>query len=429
MRGIEGALLAWREILKGGFASEILRKMAAEMRAEDLSLCSSLVYAALRRLNLWQDIYTRFVKAEISHQVSDALTIGTAGLLELKHVEPAPLVSGILNEVRKVEPKAYGLVNAVLRKVETEGVQLLNKIKSSPRISEKALVAGIPKWVLPLWLKSWGNEVVNELLSYASIRPYSSLRVNGEIEPLIKKLREMKINAWKSPLNPKSIRISATVFPAALPGYAEGEFSPQTESSMIVAGLLNRYYKGGHVLDMCSGRGVKALQFAKEEENASIECWDLSANRTKAALNETKRLQIKNKITFRSGDAMKLEPIKRPSIVLLDVPCSGSGTWNRRPESKLRTNRSTLDGIIKLQANLLNRALSLIEPGGVIIYSTCSLFREENEDIAANALTCGARFLPLEIKGNYLRRGSPFGIYIMPSLPWLDGFYTAVIMR
>jgi 16S rRNA (cytosine967-C5)-methyltransferase len=126
---------------------------------------------------------------------------------------------------------------------------------------------------------------------------------------------------------------------------------------------------------------------------------------------------------------MRLEPVKKPSLILLDVPCSGSGTWNRRPESKLRTNRSTLDGITRLQTNLLNRALSLIESGGVIIYSTCSLFREENESIAANALACGARFLPLEIKGNFQRRGSPFGVYIMPSLPWLDGFYTAVIMK
>ena len=430
MRGIEGALQVWREIQNGGFASEIIRKKAAEMSAENLTLCSSLVYAALRRFNLWQDIYSRFLKTEVSKDISDALIIGTAGLLELKHFEPAPLVSGIVNEVRKIEPKACGLVNAVLRKVEVEGAQLLNKIKSSPRISEKALAAGIPKWALPLWLKSWGNEAVNELLNYAYIRPYSSLRVRGETEPLIKKLRELKLNAWQSPLVKKSIRISATVFPVSLPGYADGEFSPQTESSMIVGSLLSRFYKGGHVLDMCSGRGVKALQFAEEEANASIECWELSVNKTKAAMNEAKRLKINNNnITFRTGDAMKLLPIKKPSIVLLDAPCSGSGTWNRRPESKLRTNRATLDGITKLQVNLLNRALSIIPPGGVIIYSTCSLFREENENIAANALTCEARFLPWELKGNHIRRGSPFGSYIVPSLPWLDGFYVAVIMR
>ena len=428
MRGIEGALLVWREVLEGGFASEILRKKAAEMKAEDLTLCSSLVYAALRRFNLWQDIYSRFIKTEISQKISDALTIGTAGLLELKHFEPAPLVSGIVNEVRKFEPKACGLVNAVLRKVEVEGLQLLNKIKSSPIISEKALAAGIPKWVLPLWLKSWGNDGVNELLSYTNIRPYSSLRVSATAEPVIMKLREAGLNAWQSPIIPKSVRISTTVFPSALPGYAAGEFSPQTESSMMVGSLLSRFYKDGHVLDMCSGRGVKALQFAQDRTNASIECWELSANRIKAAMKEAKRLKAGEKILFRTGDAMKLEPVKRPSLVLLDAPCSGSGTWNRRPESKLKTNRSTLEGMTKLQTNLLSRACSLIEPGGVIIYSTCSLFREENESIAANALTCGARFLPLEIKGSFIKRGSPFGTYILPTLPWLDGFYTAVIM-
>jgi 16S rRNA (cytosine967-C5)-methyltransferase len=430
MRGIEGALLVWQEILKGGFASEILRKKAVEMKAEDLSLCSSLIYATLRRYNLWQDIYSRFIKTEISSEIKDALTIGTAGLLELKRFEPAPLVSGIVNEVRKVEPKACGLVNAVLRRVETEGMQLFNKIKSSPRISEKALAAGIPKWALPLLQKSWGNDSVNELLSYANIRPYSSLRVSGnDTAPTVKKLRENGLNAWQSPLIKKSVRISTTVFPACLPGYADGEFSPQTESSMIVEGILSHFYKSGHVLDMCSGRGVKAFQFAQERADASIECFELSANRTKAALNEAKRLKIGKNILFRTGDALKLEPTKKPSIVLLDVPCSGSGTWNRRPESKLRTNRRTLDRITRLQTDLLQRALSLIGPGDVIIYSTCSLFKEENESIVANALSCGARFLPIEIKGSFIRRGNPFGIYIMPSLPWLDGFYTAVIMK
>ena len=429
MRGIEGALLVWREILKGGFASEILRKKAVEMKAEDLSLCSSLVYTTLRRYNLWQDIYSRFIKTDVSSEIRDALTIGTAGLLGLKHFEPAPLVSGIVNEVRKIEPKACGLVNAVLRRVETEGMELFNKIKSSPRISEKALAAGMPKWALPLWQKSWGNDAVNELLSYANIRPYSSLRVSGDTEPTIKKLREIGLNAWQSPLIKKSVRISTTVFPAGLPGYADGEFSPQTESSMIVESILSNFYKGGHVLDMCSGRGVKVLQFAQERADASIECWELSENRTKAALNEAKRLKTGKNILFRTGDALKLEPMKKPSIVLLDAPCSGSGTWNRRPESKLRTSRSTLDGITRLQTNLLLRALAIIESGGVIIYSTCSLFKEENESIVANALTCGARFLPLEMKGSFQRRGNPFGIYIMPSLPWLDGFYTAVIMK
>ena len=429
MRGIEGALIVWKEVLKGGFASEIIRKRAAEMSAEDLSLCSSLVYAALRRFSLWKDIYSRFIKIEVSPQVHDALTIGTAGLLELKRFEPAPLVSGIVNEIRKTESKACGFVNAVLRKVEAEGVQVLKQIKSSPRVTDKALAAGIPKWALPLWLKSWGNGGVNELLSYANIRPYSSLRISGAAAPVIKKLREMGLNAWQSPLIPRSVRISATVFPPGLPGYAEGEFSPQTESSMIIGGLLSRFYKGGHVLDMCSGRGVKALQFVQEVENASIECWELSENRTKAALREAKRLKAEKNIIFRTGDAMELEPVKKPSLVLLDAPCSGSGTWNRRPESKFKTTRSTLDGMTKLQANLLSRALSLVGNGGVIIYSTCSLFREENENIAANALTCGARFLPLEMKGNHLKRGSPFGTYILPSLPWFDGFYTAVIMK
>lgn len=431
MRGIEGALSIWKELQQGGFASEVLRKKADSMKPEDLSLCSSLVYTALRKTTLWRDIYERFLKNKTSKFVGDAILIGTAGILGLKRFEAAPLVSAIVNEVRKFEPKSCGLVNAVLRRVEGEGRTIFERIKSSPRIEDKAMFSGVPKWVLPLWTKSWGNDGTSKLLEWAQIRPYSSLRLGDtkQASSIVKGLKEKGLNAWQSPIFSRSIRISSTVFPAGLEGYAQGVFSPQTESSMLVGSLAAKFYRGGHVLDMCAGRGVKAMQFLQETEETSIECWDLSESRTRAAERESKRLGLDGRAKFKAGDAMLLEPDKKPSLILLDAPCSGSGTWTRRPESKWRTNRGTLDSLTKTQSNLFSRALSLMDNGGVIIYSTCSLFREENEQVTSAGLSCGFQFLPANFKGEFIKRGAPFGFYVLPMLPWLDGFYYAVVKK
>lgn len=431
MRGIEGALSVWTELRGGGFASEIIRKKADGMKPQDLSLCSSLVYSALRKTTLWRDVYERFLKNKISDEVAAVLLIGTAGLLELKHFESAPLVSALVNETRKFDPKSCALVNAVLRRVESEGPAMIKKISASPTLEHKALFAGVPKWVLPVWTKSWGNAGTADLLRYFRIRPYSSLRVDDKqnLIRLVEDFRKKGLNAWQSPAIENSIRFSTTIFPAEFESYKNGEVSPQAESSMFVGSLASKFYRGGHVLDMCSGRGVKAIQFLKETQGTTIECWELSEARTKAAEREARRLKVEGRATFRAGNAYLLEPEKKPSLVLLDAPCSGSGTWTRRPESKWKMNRGTLDSFAKTQTDLLNRALSLIDDGGVIIYSTCSLFREENERVAASAISKGAQFAPIETKGDFFKKGSPFGLYILPKLPWLDGFYAAVITK
>jgi 16S rRNA (cytosine967-C5)-methyltransferase len=205
---------------------------------------------------------------------------------------------------------------------------------------------------------------------------------------------------------------------------------------MLVASLAAEFARqsDGCVLDMCSGRGVKAGQIAqalRSAPHAHVECWELSFSRHRAAVKEMARLGVTERTTLRVGDALVLEPLEKPSVVFLDAPCSGSGTWNRKPESKWRLSWAKLDRICELQKALLQRALTLVGTGGVIIYATCSLLRQENENIVAEVLSGHPECVALDAlgQGNHLRRGRPWGTYIWPNLPWLDGFYAAVIMK
>ncbi|MDR1649072.1 MAG: RsmB/NOP family class I SAM-dependent RNA methyltransferase [Synergistaceae bacterium] len=451
MRGIEGALLALQSVRDGRFIGSALRALGNEIPAKELSLASSLAYAALRRESLWRTVFETYTKEKRKPRklppiVSDCLLVGTAGLLELRHFAGGVLVNGLLEFLKeKGQQRLVPMANAVLHNVSRDGAEALEKFRRSPRAEERAMWAGIPGWTLPAWKKTWSGEELNELFELTRISPRASLRTApGKRDGTLASLRrEIAREAGGPPeesapepsdLFPDSIRLASTVLPTLLPGFGEGHVTLQTESSMLAASLVKDFWQGGPVLDMCSGRGVKAGQIAQSLPGAPLECWELSPGRHLAAAHEMKRLGVGEHVRLRAGDALTLEPLephRQPAVVLLDAPCTGSGTWNRKPEFKWKLNWTKMDAICASQKNLLRKALTLVKSGGIIVYATCSLLRQENENIVAEVLSERADSVVLDVSwtGRHTRRGRPWGTYIWPSLPWLDGFYVAVILK
>jgi 16S rRNA (cytosine967-C5)-methyltransferase len=426
------------------------------MPITELSLASTLAYGALRREALWKKIFASYVstqsevtqsgqktlnahkKHEIDPTVSDCLLLGTAGILELRHFSTAALVNGLLEILKaKGHGRAVPMVNAILRRIDRDKASILDKFSRAPRLEDRSLWAGIPEWTLPAWKKSWSNEELNEIFGFMGIPPKASLRTPPKRrDEIMRVLAAEGMHGVTSDLFPDSIRLPSTVSPAFVHGFDKGLITVQTESSMLAASLVSVFWRrlGGTILDMCSGRGIKAGQIAQSLPDARIECWELSPGRHRAAMLEMERLGIDGRAVLRLGDALSLSPaetIKKPSIILLDAPCSGSGTWNRKPESKWALSWAKIDKMAELQRNLLKRALTLAGAGGIIIYVTCSLLRQENENVVADALGGEANCVVLDapIDGPYVRRGRPWGTYILPGLPWLDGFYVSVVMK
>jgi len=436
MRGIEAALFVWREVRAGKFASESIRRIADSLSPGDLTLVSSLVYSALRRQFLWKEIYGRFLKTSpsgLSQSSGDALCIGTAGILELRTFAPRVLVNGLVQELKKQgDDRGSRIVNAVLRRVSEEGREQLKKIETSGGLKEQSLVSGIPAWVASSWRNTWGEDG-KKLLKMMRIRPYSSFRITGESdrEKILVLAREKRIRCWQSPFLPSSVRLAGTVFPPDFPGYGEGLVTPQTESSMMVAEVMKKIYKGGPLLEMCSGRGVKTGQIASLFPETPLESIELSPARAKAAERELARTGMRGKVRIVTGDALLAPPSFVPGMISLDAPCSGSGTWSRHPEGKWRLTPEKLDSLASLQINLLKRAVSLLAPGGIVVYSTCSLLKNENENVVAQVLSeePGLVELSFPFSGTVFRKGRPWGTYMWPELPWIDGFYMAVIMK
>ena len=360
--------------------------------------------------------------------------VGIAGIVELRYFSLPVLVNGIVQAIKNSgEAKDIGLVNAVLHTVSDEAAGFLDELKRSSALRDQALYWGVPGWAAAQWSKELSIPEAKKLVRAVGMKRYLSLRLSHGIDrsEYIRQYSASGRRAWASPFLEFSVRTASNPYPVDLPGFGEGAIMPQSESSMIAAELLASYAKGGRILDMCCGRGVKTGQLADIMPDARIEAWDLSEKKINAARFEIMRMRSEERVTCKTGDALSLVPDEEPDAILLDVPCSGSGTWGRHPEGKWRLLPEDIEKNSVLQKKLLERAASMLRPGGFLLYSTCSLFREENEKVVADVMSRHPELLemPHLRSASFIRKGKPYGTVIFPALPWVDGFYTALLAK
>lgn len=437
MRGLEAALSIYGEVQKGAFASEALRRVYGDIAPGDRKLAATLLYCTLRRQTLWKTILLKYCRRQpraLPQTTVNALMIGIAGIVELRYFSLPVLVNGIVQAIKNSgEAKDIGLVNAVLHTVSDEAAGFLDELKKSSALRDQALYWGVPGWAAAQWSRELSIPEAKKLVRAVGMKRYLSLRLSRGVDrgEYIKQYCASGRRAWASPFLEFSVRTAANPYPVDLPGFGEGAIMPQSESSMVAAELLAFYAKGGRILDMCCGRGVKTGQLADILPDARIEAWDLSEKKINAARFEIMRMRSEERVIFKTGDALSLVPDEEPDAILLDVPCSGSGTWGRHPEGKWRLAPEDIEKNSVLQKKLLERAASMLKPGGFLLYSTCSLFREENEKVVADVMGRHPELLemPHLRSASFIRRGKPYGTVIFPALPWVDGFYTALLAK
>ena len=438
MRGLEAALSLYGEVKEGAFASEALRKVYNNIAPNDRKLAATLLYCTLRRQTLWKTMMLKFCKRNprgLSELTTNTLMVGIAGIIELKYFALPVLINGLVQAVKNGgEENNIGLVNAVLHTVADEGQRFLDGLGKSSALRDQALFWGVPGWAAAQWAKELSIPEAKKLVRGVGMKTYLSLRLSSGVDrdKYIEGYNASGRKAWASPFLERSVRTAANPYPVDLPGFGEGQIMPQSESSMLIAELLAKHRtEEGLVLDMCCGRGVKTGQMTDLMADVKIEAWDLSAGKLKSAELEMMRLHSESRVKFKNGDALTLTPDEAPAAILLDAPCTGSGTWGRHPESKWRCTPEQVLENSKLQKQLLERAVTMLKPGGTLAYSTCSLFRDENEKVVADVLSRHPEMveLPIERTAKFMQRGKPYGTTIMPALPWVDGFYIELLSK
>jgi 16S rRNA (cytosine967-C5)-methyltransferase len=441
MRGIEGALLVLGEVENGAFAAESIRKVWENIVPSERGLTTTLVYITLRKLGLWKHLLAKYCKrpaGSLHPKTVSVLLPGIAGVIDLKHFKPGVLVNALVQQVKDIKDasgasREPALVNAVLHTVMEQAPAYIDSLMRAPALRDLALACGVPGWVASEWSGDWGMKDAKHLVALSARETYLSLRASPGVDRIKWSEDRGEFRASPSDCLASSIRVESNPYPPALPGYALGLVTPQGESSMWAVESFLANWSGGRLLDMCAGRGVKSGHILSVREDALVEGWDISQAKVRAAECEMKRLRVSDRAGFVSGNALTIVPKTPPSAILLDAPCSGSGTWGRHPEGKWRMSPEKLKSAARTQSRLFSRAVDLLLPGGIIMYCTCSVFREENEQVVGAVLAKRSDLveLPLRSKGpfrEFERRGRPYGTVVFPETPWTDGFY-AVLFR
>ena len=382
------------------YADEALHSELAEsVMAEDAGLATELVLGVLRWQRLLDFLIDRHLKkpAAVSDpEVRIALRLGLYQLLFLDRVPARAAVHESVELVKRARKRsAATLVNAVLRKASKESSR-----RSSPDAGVACLLAatatfadrlGIehshPTWVVDRWLRIFGEERTHELLAANNRVP----DISGYLfEPERREDAVLSLRKAGCGVQPGRLLRDAWIFDGGSPGTSgavrAGWVSIQDEASQAVAALL-AVDPGNSVLDICAAPGGKTLRLARAAgPQGHVIAADLHEHRVRAMRERFERCGVRNVDTM-VLDAAQPFPFERAfDRILVDVPCSGTGTLARHPEIRWKIQERDLLDLHGRQVALLRNALGHLAPGGRLVYSTCSLEPEENEFVVREVI-------------------------------------------
>lgn len=307
-----------------------------------------------------------------------------------------------------------------------------------------AVRADVPDWCEPLFERAFGPAWVEEGAALAT-RPPLDIRVNTLQADRVKVLAELaETGAKAAHLAPYGIRIPPIDGDGrhpnvqAEPAFQKGWFEVQDEGSQIVAALAGAK-AGMQVLDFCAGAGGKTLALSAAMGNTGqVFAHDAEKARLAPIFDRMRRSENRNvQIVTKPSELAPLT--NHMDIVLVDAPCTGSGTWRRRPDAKWRLTQRQLDARKGEQSAILDAAKAFVKPGGLLVYITCSVFDEENGEQIAAFRDRNGGFAPIDHRalwdGHFpgheaaARIGSAGDISLSPSLSGTDGFYFCALRR
>lgn len=296
-----------------------------------------------------------------------------------------------------------------------------------------------PEWLDKNLRDSFGDKLEDAMRGMAEQAP-TDLRVNTlktHREKLLGQLQAEGFDCSPTPLSPIGIRLTkrAPIFTSRF--FKEGHFEVQDEGSQAVALLVDA--KPSHrVIDFCAGAGGKTLAIAATMENKGrILAWDTSEKRLGQIHQRLKRAGVHNVQTHvleSEHDAFIKRHKTTADRVLIDVPCSGSGTWRRNPDLKWRFTEKDLEEVCTVQQNILQSASRLVKVGGRLIYATCSIFKDENDRQIENFLKSNNHFKLVCAQKIWDKDSSADGdvvsyFCVNPHEDGVDGFFAAILER
>ncbi|MBI3701454.1 MAG: MFS transporter [Afipia sp.] len=392
----------------------------------DRALMRRLVATVLRRLGTLGHLLSRLLDRGVptdAPRAQSALLIGAAQILWMDVPDHAAVdLSVRLVQTDRRAAKYAGLVNAVLRRCAREGQPLIEEVRSQ--------MLDLPPWLVQRWVATYGKDTTRAMAEALSFEPALDVTVKSNPESWATRLHGEVMPAG-------SVRSLIHGSVTMLPGFDEGEWWVQDAAAAIPARLFGDI-KGKSFADFCAAPGGKTAQLV--QDGANVIAIDRSPNRVARLKENLARLSLEAQTVV--ADATEWQPGELFDGILVDAPCSATGTIRRHPDVAWLKQEADIGALSVVQKRLLQRAVSLLKPGGTLVYCTCSLEPEEGEH-AVDALLAGdssMRRAPVSTRevAGLSEIVTPNGdIRTLPShlphddprLGGLDGFYAARLIK
>jgi 16S rRNA (cytosine967-C5)-methyltransferase len=369
----------------------------AGLSVADRALANELVNGTIRRRGSIDAVLGEYTKAPLRSadpDVRDALRLAAFQLLFLDRVPAHAAVDDAVSLAMRGDRRAAGFVNAVLRRVSTEGRATLTDLGSgdSPRAWSVAL--SYPVWLVRLLRDDLGDDAARGLLEAGDGAPERCLRANrlrGGLAAAVAALEAEGYSTGGVEGLPDGLRYEGPPLESSV-AFREGLVTPQSRGSQI-AGVVaggGPSVPGGAILDLCAAPGIKTSQLAASRADATVTAVEVDAARVGALRANLTRLGA-DAVEVVRADALEPRPGWDGSFdaVLLDAPCSGLGTLASRPDLRWRRRPQDVARLAALQARLLERAAAAVKPGGVLTYAVCTVTRAETLGVVEPLLAAG----------------------------------------
>ena len=426
---------------QSAYAAELLHsENISRLSAQDRNLAMQVVMGVLRWQSRLDDELRQFVSgkndvAKLDAEVRISLRMAVFQLRSLDRVPMSAVVNDSVDLVKRAgKTSAASLVNAVLRKVKPAHFEVPVEMSSAAAIAD---AFAHPLWMVERWVTKFGMEKTRAVCEANQQQPQTALRFPiepAEIKQLDKELAGAGVMIIPGALLTSARRVvSGDV--TAMAASRERRVAVQDEASQLVAALVG---KGEHILDCCAAPGGKTQVIAERNPQAQIVAAELHPQRARMM----REMVTAKNVEVVAQDVTTLKAGQMFDRVLADVPCSGTGTLARNPEIKWRLKLDDLADLHRRQVSILNAAIDRSAAGARVVYSTCSLEKEEDEDVVAEVMhsRTDMRLIPVneilnEMKSEIawkdlhsLISGEGF-LRTLPGVHPCDGFFAAVMAK
>ncbi len=404
---------------------------------QDRALLTELVNGVIRWRGKIDWILTGFYHGDYQKCLNLVKNSMRIALYQMLYLNRIPIPAAIFESVELVKriqgEKTAAIVNGVLRNIARNIENIRYPDKSEDETYFYAVLYSHPKWLVKKWMDRYGLHETEKLMDYNNKRPYTAVRVvniNSNVEEIKNIFDTHCINYTASPYNPNSLLLESPRYDiAASDIFKSGKITIQDPSSTLSAILANPK-EGNIVLDICAAPGGKSFLLAELMNNkGSVLSFDKHESKLRFIIEGAKRLKL-DIIQAIPRDAETHNFQENADIVFADVPCSGTGTISKKPDIKWKKESEDIAKLVIHQRKILENAAKILKSGGVLVYSTCSIEPEENEDnikwFLENhpeyELDPAENYLPNELCKN--------GFYMsIPHLSGMDGAFAARLIR